>query len=185
MTKELLQKEYDNQRIKESLGAINMHSRMVENCETSEQTFSLLPKSKENVNTSISEIKQQDIEAKITLILDMFGISPKRKGHIYLSDAIVMAYGDEKRKMNLVRDIYPEIASKYGVTVSQVERLLKNTIGYAWNKGFMDKIEIKSEGIDFGTIKYDRRRPSNGEIIQRVADIVRLSLNRRDYQGSE
>lgn len=66
--------------------------------------------------------------------LNNIGISPKHKGHKYLTEAIFIMVNQP------VKNIYAPIAEKYGKSEPSVERAMQYSINKAWNTGSPDDL---------------------------------------------
>lgn len=105
---------------------------------------------------------------KAVEILRKIGM-PEHRGREYLSQAAELVWLDARRAHRLTKEVYPEIAEKNGVDVRHVERAMRYAIDAAWRDG-----EIDAQYELFGdTIDAKRGSPTCGEMIARIADILR------------
>ena len=66
--------------------------------------------------------------------------------------------------------LYPSVAKKYQTTTSRVERAIRHAIEVAWDRGDVDTLNSY-----FGyTIQNNRGKPTNSELIEMIADNLRL-----------
>ena len=87
--------------------------------------------------------------------------------------------GRKDKKMNendiiaeFVKELYPELASKFDTTVSRVERAIRHAIEVSWNRGNWDYMEeIFGHSVDI-----DKAKPTNSEFIVTIADKLRLEI---------
>ena len=102
------------------------------------------------------------MENKIKNLLLSLGVRPNLLGFSYLADAILICYNYPwERKIFLTKEIYPEIAYKYGTTPSRVERAMRHAI------------EHMSEAVDYDMIasilntqtSVNKGKFTNGEFI--------------------
>ena len=71
-------------------------------------------------------------------------------------------------------ELYPELATKFGTTVSRVERAIRHAIEVSWNRGNWNLMEEI-----FGcSVDIDKAKPTNSEFIVTVADKLRLEFNK-------
>ena len=89
------------------------------------------------------------------------GISIRTNGYWYIKDAIRLAVDDPKMLIYISKNLYHELAAKYGITIQAVERTIRYAITQAWEKS-------RSEGGDFWN-KMDEitggRKPTNLEFL--------------------
>lgn len=101
-------------------------------------------------------------------LLDDLGI-PDHRGRDCLIRAVSLAWFDDRYAHSLKGRIYPAISKESGITPAQAERALRYVIDYAWRTG-----EIEQQHKIFGnTIDARRGKPTCGEMIARLADILR------------
>jgi len=74
------------------------------------------------------DIKQEALENKIRNILLRLGIIPYRVSSKCLKEALVMYACHSEAIPNLSKDLYPQIADKYGLSVSAVERNIRHAV---------------------------------------------------------
>lgn len=89
--------------------------------------------------------------------MDRLGFAESTPGTQYIRDAVEIAYGTVRAMM--CKDIYPEIAKKYGTTAGAVERAMRTAVSKAqrspnWDWNWK---EIGGWG-----------EPSNSEVIMRL-----------------
>lgn len=105
---------------------------------------------------------------RILGLLENVGV-PAHYGRDYLLRAIGMTWWDERLAHSLKRRVYPTIAEAYGAGARHVENAIRHSIDLAWKSG---RVEAQYES--FGdTIDAARGSPSSGEMIARLADILR------------
>ena len=76
---------------------------------------------------------------------------------------------DSRLLRALTTRLYPSIAIEFGVERRHVERAMRHTIDEAWRSG-----EMEAQYRLFGdTIDAKRGSPTCGEMIARIADILR------------
>lgn len=101
------------------------------------------------------------------------GISIRTNGYWYIKDAIRLAVDDPKMLIYISKNLYHELAAKYGITIQAVERTIRYAITQAWEKS-------RSEGGDFWN-KMDEitggRKPTNLEFLTLYRELVWLESN--------
>ena len=112
------------------------------------------------------------IEALVTNIIHEVGVPAHIKGYQYLRDAIIKVVNNIDILNQITKQLYPEIADKYGTTPSRVERAIRHAIEVAWGRGQTDAVERI-----FGyTVSAVKGKPTNSEFIAMIADKLRLEL---------
>ena len=106
--------------------------------------------------------------ARLAQLLDALGV-PQHPGRLCLERAIALVWRD-RRRVSVLRDgLYPELARQTGLSSAQVERAVRHVIDIAWRTG-----EIEQQHRIFGdTIDARRGKPTCGEMIAQLADILR------------
>ena len=93
-------------------------------------------------------------------------------GHPFVVEAVLMAVENRYYINNITFGLYPQIAAKFDTTATRVERGIRHLIEVTWIRGDMD-ILCRYFG---NTIDPDRGKPTNGEFIARLANIVQQQL---------
>lgn len=110
----------------------------------------------------------EEKRARAERMLDEIGI-PDHCGREYLRRAIEMAWLDRRLVRQLTTRLYPAVADQFGVDRRHVERSMRHAIDVAWRGD-----EIEAQYKLFGdTIDARRGSPTLGEMIARIADILR------------
>lgn len=127
--------------------------------------------------TFSSEIKQlcavaptfsPEEKARTLRLLKDLGV-PAHRGRDYLLTAILLYAADDRLLYNLSSRLYPIISAQYGTSVAQTERAICHVIELAWQSDKYDyQYHIFGDTIDAG-----RGLPTCGEMISRLADILR------------
>ena len=106
--------------------------------------------------------------ARLGALLDALGI-PAHPGRSCLSHAVALAWADRRLLDALRAALYPRAAQLAGVTPAQCERAIRHVIDLAFRSG-----EIEAQHRIFGdTIDARRGKPTSGEMIAQLADILR------------
>ena len=115
---------------------------------------------------------EENLEALVTNIIHEVGVPAHIKGYQYLRDAIILGVNKADILNQVTKQLYPEIANKYGTTSSRVERAIRHAIEVAWGRGNQNVVE----NIFGYTISADKGKPTNSEFIAMVSDKLRLEL---------
>lgn len=106
--------------------------------------------------------------SQLAALLDALGV-PAHPGREALAAAAALAWQDGRRLANMKRRLYPAVGRVTGMTSVQAERAIRYAIDAAWRTG-----AIEAQNRIFGdTIDAKRGRPTCGEMIARLADILR------------
>lgn len=118
------------------------------------------------------DIGAQDAEAVIRKLMAELGCPDRLIGYDYAVYAIGLAVEDQKIMRRITSMLYPAIAQKFDTTANRVERAIRNLIDVAWSRGDQDTLEEY-----FGnTVDPNKGKPTNGEFLARMANIVRQRM---------
>ena len=115
---------------------------------------------------------ESNLEALVTNVIHEVGVPAHIKGYQYLREAIIMVINDIDVINQITKQLYPDIASKYGTTPSRVERAIRHAIEVAWGRGQTDAVE----SIFGYTVSASKGKPTNSEFIAMIADKLRLEM---------
>lgn len=116
--------------------------------------------------------KEVDLETLVTEFMHELGLPAHIKGYQYIRTAIMMVVDNMEMLNYITKQLYPDIAKKYGSTASRVERAIRHSIEVAWTRGRPETMnEIFGYTIDTG-----KGKPTNSEFIAMVADRIRLQI---------
>lgn len=93
-------------------------------------------------------------------------------GHPFVVEAVMMTVEDRRYINNITFGLYPQIAAKFDTTASRVERGIRHLIEVTWTRADMDILC----GYFGNTVSPDRGKPTNGEFIARLCNIVQQRL---------
>lgn len=112
-------------------------------------------------------IDPKDLDWEIGFIFKHLCISTKRKGYVYLRDAIKMYVlsQDEMQMDYVTKSIYPDIGKAYGVSPSSIERDIRYAVSDIKNASYIRKM------VYFGASKDSY---SNKEVIISIADYIKF-----------
>ena len=111
----------------------------------------------------------KEIAEKCAVLLNRLGV-PEHDGRRYLEYAILLAHRDRRLADSLTGTLYPTVGKKFAVTARQAERAMRHVIEKAWQSGAADE----QYALFRGTIDEERGKPTCGEAIALLADILRL-----------
>ena len=121
------------------------------------------------------QMKNENLETRVTDMLHEIGIPAHIKGYHYLRDAIMMAVEDMDILNAITKILYPTVAKKYQTTSSRVERAIRHAIEVAWSRGKIDTLDDL-----FGyTVSNGKGKPTNSEFIALIADTIQLEYRNR------
>ncbi|MCI9604595.1 MAG: sporulation transcription factor Spo0A, partial [Ruminococcus sp.] len=121
------------------------------------------------------QIREDDLENRVTDMLHEIGIPAHIKGYHYLRDAIIMSVEDMDVLNAITKVLYPTVAKKYQTTSSRVERAIRHAIEVAWSRGKLDTLDEL-----FGyTVSNGKGKPTNSEFIALIADTIQLEYKHR------
>ena len=113
-----------------------------------------------------------DPEYLVRQILLELGTPDHLVGHPYVVEAVLMAVENRYYINNITFGLYPQIAAKFDTTASRVERGIRHLIEVTWTRGDMDVLcRFFGNSID-----PNRGKPTNGEFIARLTNIVRQQM---------
>jgi len=115
---------------------------------------------------------ENNLEALVTNLIHEIGVPAHIKGYQFLREAIMKVVNNIDILNQITKQLYPEIAEKYGTTPSRVERAIRHAIEVAWGRGQTDTVE----SIFGYTVSAAKGKPTNSEFIAMLADKLRLEL---------
>ncbi len=102
-------------------------------------------------------------------LLDALGM-PDHIGRECLKTAALLCAGNMHLRDNLAKRLYPAVGSICSLSAAQAERSMRHAIDLAWQSNqFENQYRIFADTVDAG-----RGQPTCGEMISRLADILRL-----------
>ena len=117
---------------------------------------------------------RMDPEHEIRRILLELGAPDHLVGHPYVIRAILLVIQDRLYINNITFGLYPQLAVEFDTTPARVERAIRHLIEVTWSRGDLDILEHY-----FGnTVSASRGKPTNGEFIARIANVVRANVQR-------
>ncbi len=111
----------------------------------------------------------EDPEAILRRILLELGAPDHLLGHDYVVQAVLMVLHDRMYINNITFGLYPQVAARFDTTAARVERAIRHLVEVTWARGDLEVL-----GYYFGnTVSADKGKPTNGEFIARLANVVR------------
>lgn len=115
-----------------------------------------------------------DPEQEIRRILLELGAPDHLVGHPYVIRAILLVIQDRLYINSITFGLYPQLAVEFDTTPARVERAIRHLIEVTWARGDLDILEKY-----FGnTVSASRGKPTNGEFIARLANVVKANVQR-------
>ena len=118
------------------------------------------------------QLTRKDPEYQIRQILLELGTPYHLVGHPYVVEAVLVAVENRYYINNSTFGLYPQIAAKFDTTASRVERGIRHLIEVTWTRGDMDVL-CRYFG---NTVSPDRGKPTNGEFIARLTNVVQQRM---------
>jgi len=125
-----------------------------------------------NIAGSLKENSAQKVEADVTNLMWLVGISAHISGYKYIREAILYCIENPEAVNSCTKTLYPYIAEKFKVSTQKVERSIRNAIDKAWKE-----IKPGVKNSIFGPyIGKNEKRPKNSEFIAMVSDRIRMGI---------
>lgn len=116
--------------------------------------------------------KAETMDVTIKRILLELGVPNSIKGHALLACAIRIVAEDPSVAERITKELYPEVAKRFGDIPSRTERAIRHAI-----EASFDRCDIRVIERYFGnTVSPKKGRPTNSEFITRLADVVRNGM---------
>lgn len=116
--------------------------------------------------------KAETMDAAIRRILLELGVPNSIKGYGLLACAIRIVAEDPSVAERVTKELYPEVAKRFGSIPSRTERAIRHAIEVA-----IDRSDYETICRYFGnTISPKKGKPTNSEFITRLADVVRNGM---------
>ena len=113
-----------------------------------------------------------DPEYWIRELLVELGAPDHLLGHPYVVQGILLVVQDRTYIDSITFGLYPQLAVIFDTTASRVERAIRHLIEVTWSRGDLDVLNRY-----FGnTVSAEKGKPTNGEFIARMANVVRQRL---------
>ena len=115
--------------------------------------------------------KENDkLQETIISILHELGIPSHIKGYQYIKEGIEMIYHQPSFMTSITKNLYPELARRFRVSTTSVERNIRHAIELGWSRANWDYMEEL-----FGySIDTEKSKPTNSEFITTIVDKINL-----------
>lgn len=113
------------------------------------------------------------MKERMDRILKQCKFSKRHRGYQELQECIRIAVDDEARLLHMT-GIYTEVAGRFQITWSGVERNIRTAFDYAWVNGGKEQMEQLSGSIFYG-------KPTIGEVIETLACYIKEHSGEFDY----
>ena len=119
-----------------------------------------------------NRVHSMDPEDLVRQILLELGSPDHLLGHPYVVQAVLLVVHDQMYINNITFGLYPQLAARFDTTAARVERAIRHLIEVTWSRGDMDVLAYY-----FGnTVSPEKGKPTNGEFVARLANIVRQQM---------
>ena len=115
--------------------------------------------------------RQSPENAVRALFLEL-GAPDHLAGHPYAVQAILLALKDRQLLDNLSRELYPDLAERFGTSPIRVERSIRHLVEVTWMRGD-ERVRERYFG---NIIDADRGKPTNGEFLARLTNVMQERL---------
>lgn len=113
--------------------------------------------------------KPQDLETIIRQMLLELGAPDSLLGHGYTVRAVELMATGKMLLGNITFGLYPQLAAEFNTQPARVERAIRHLIEVTWTRGDLEVLERY-----FGnTVSPQRGKPTNGEFLARLSNLVR------------
>lgn len=113
-----------------------------------------------------------DPETILRQILLELGAPDHLLGHPYVIQGVLLVIHDQMYINNITFGLYPQLAARFDTTAARVERAIRHLVEVTWSRGDMDVL-MRYFG---NTVSPDKGKPTNGEFIARLANVVKLRM---------
>lgn len=80
------------------------------------------------VNKMTIPLTDEELMQEIETFVKKYGVNPEYKGYKYICDIIFMAKKRKRYSRETIKNLAPEIASKYGIKENSVQRQLRYAV---------------------------------------------------------
>ncbi len=111
------------------------------------------------------------VQQEITNTLKELGITPAIRGFGYLRDSILYIVDKGTLSIAVTQELYPEIAKKYSVKWTNIERCIRHAIHIMWGDKKKNPEAIKK------IFNCMPECPTNGEFLMTMVDYIHQKYN--------
>lgn len=115
----------------------------------------------------------------VTEQIQFLRFSPRHNGSDYLREAVLLMC--QRPNISITKELYPTVGAQFGSNALQVERSIRSAINAAWNQPGKDRWARFFPPDPDGHIS----RPSNGLLIARLAEDLRLKLAQQPEENEK
>ena len=122
--------------------------------------------------TQDDALQRGDLSGRISAQLLSLGFSPKLRGYAYLREAVACL--SAHRGICIIKDLYPRVAGRFGITAEDVEHSIRRAVLTAWKRrkaGIWERYFGREPGSPL-------ERPTNAALIQALQE----NLDGRDRE---
>lgn len=117
-------------------------------------------------------VDRSEVYWKLDELLRSMRISRGYKGFYYLIAAVETVFETGGPTLHVTKEIYPQLARKYGTTAASVERSIRCLATVMWNRGGKETF-YKLAGFEINW------RPTNTELIDFLVRYIELSYKKK------
>ena len=136
------------------------------------------PQEQKRIRRELLELMKQngqicaDPEYLVRQLLLELGAPDHLVGHPYVVQAVLMCLENRMYIDNITFGLYPQLAAAFDTTAARVERAMRHLVEVTWTRG---DVEVLMRYFG-NTVSPDKGKPTNGEFIARITNIVKLRL---------
>ena len=153
---------YQNEYVLDSLQKLGVGYVMVKPCDL-RATITRLADLSQRISSPV--VAQPDIHVHVSNLLLALGFKTRHRGYGYLRTGIVRMAADFRQ--SITKELYPAVAREFQTDKKSVEHCIRTAIEKAWDAGDRQLWRMYFEQEAAGA-----HRPSNGEFIRRLAELV-------------
>lgn len=116
--------------------------------------------------------RYENVDEAVRAALLELGVPDKLSGHPRLVRAISIVVLDPKQIKPLQKGLYAAVAEDLGTTPAKVERTMRHAFEVGYDRADLDVLQTYFGG----TFSPMKGKPSTGEFIARVANVVRTRI---------
>lgn len=153
---------YQNAYVLDALQRLGVGYVMVKPCDL-RATMARLADLSQRIASPV--VTKPDVQVHVSNLLLAMGFKTRHMGYGYLRCAIVRMTEDFRQ--SITKELYPAVAQEFGTDRKSVEHCIRTAIEKAWEAG-----DRQLWRMYFEQESSCAHRPSNGEFIRRIAELV-------------
>lgn len=132
-------------------------------------------KAKQTLRKAIADAKSSTKTAEflVTEILADMGAPASLLGYAYVVKAILLCIEEPDLINHITFRLYPAVAAHFDTIASRAERAIRHVIETIWTRGDEEVLYKYFRN----TVSPDKGKPTNGEFIAKIANIVRRQVS--------